>query len=100
MPISALGTFFTTTSGPGTFVAQQAAITAFSDTGPLIVRRSPAAPRTSRLALTSGWSQLARPSAFPLVRKCHSLGGKRRRGDMSLQRGRPQPKMTRATLIY
>jgi hypothetical protein len=31
-------------------------------------RRSPAAPRNSRLALTSRWSQLARPSAFPLVR--------------------------------
>ncbi len=43
MPISALGTFFTTTSGPGTFVAQQAAITAFSDTGPLwvIFNRAP-----------------------------------------------------------
>src|SRR5947209_5149375 len=44
MPLSALGTFYTTTSGPGTFVAQQAAITAFSDTGPLwvIFNRAPA----------------------------------------------------------
>lgn len=44
MPLNSLGTYFTANSGFGTFVAQQAQITAFSDTGPLFVLNNTAQP--------------------------------------------------------